>query len=1407
MGDYRKVSRNNKNGSFNQSSSVHYKLYKSGKLWLVTGITLATLFMGGGIAQASTVNGASSNASLNCSSENSSKKAINSSSSSENTNASSSVSDSSTSEVKSSSVSAIRTESASTNANSTISDVSSSTDENGTTTSTISNQSSASSLVDSNSTSASESNNNATTQVSETAVSSESSSSAISATEVNKTVSNSDQSQMTAKATSKVRTLSTAADTVSSGLGVTDANIGVSDDELWSDLSTMQVNLTLNYTDTVDIPKGSRIVLKFTNPSIIDWNTFAAAVVPKYLTQIIDENMGTVTLVYNNGVLNQSGQLGITYTAKVVNPGTTDHGTTYVDASLVTPNNESVNFAVPVTPITVNNLASYNISVITTYWPGGDSYGASDAATLLNNTNTPQPVDQPSVDSYGNDDDIISAGSFTNDGDTLPALIDVNLNWTSDWNSQLMQLTSADKMSNYINSDGGFNYNSSDSTESGFFAITVKVNGNLKLTADEIHLYLPETGEDVTDYYYVESLGSGVFGIMLKTDTAIGSTAALYPRTAIYLTPTVSGALATESTDGTQTPISTSSIVTNVIWYPSDAPQNYNVHNETTLIPMWSPNVYSTSFVPKITGLGDQTITSGQAITEATILRGATASDVEDGDLTSGLRILNLGGLNLNNPVAGSYTVTVEVTDNDGNITTAQATIAVRDPELATYTITEKFQDTNGNAISPDTTTSMKEGDYQEFTAPEITGYTFVSVNPSAGVIATQNETLVFTYRQNATAELNGSDDKVYDGKVGSINPAKYTLILSNGENYTLTAADLMFVETDPVAVGNYHVELSAQGLDDLNALNGNYTYSTDSINGEGTYNITPAEVTAELSGIDGKTYDGKVGTINPTKYTITLSNGESYVLTANDLQFVETNPVTVGNYHVELSAQGLTDLNTLNGNYTYTTDSISGEGTYSITSAKVTAELSGTDGKMYDGKVGTINPTKYTITLSNGENYTLTAADLQFVENSPTSVGNYHVKLSNRGLADLNEIDSNYAVGSVSGEGTYKIMPATVTAELNGTDGKTYDGKIGTINPAKYTLTLSNGEDYVLTANDLQFVETNPVAVGNYHVELSAQGLADLNEIDSNYTVSAVNGEGTYNITPAKVTAELSGTDGKTYDGNAGTINPTKYTLTLSNGENYTLTAADLQFVEDSPTNVGNYHVELSNQGLADLNALNVNYIYTTDSVNGEGTYNITPAKVTAELSGTDGKTYDGKVGTINPVKYTIILSNGESYVLTANDLQFVETNPVAVGNYHVELSAQGLDDLNTLDGNYVYTSASIIGEGIYTIKAVNSAEVIKPSNPGHFGQTNKPNKTAVTPVINKNSSQTQLKQVLINNIKGPNELKTVKIHGLKNQNSQQKGKQKLPQTNDQNQGILTLVGFAILELFGLVTFLKRKN
>lgn len=168
--------------------------------------------------------------------------------------------------------------------------------------------------------------------------------------------------------------------------------------------------------------------------------------------------------------------------------------------------------------------------------------------------------------------------------------------------------------------------------------------------------------------------------------------------------------------------------------------------------------------------------------------------------------------------------------------------------------------------------------------------------------------------------------------------------------------------------------------------------------------------------------------------------------------------------------------------------------------------------------------------------------------------------------------------------------------------------------------------------------------------------------------------------------TIKLAGSQTINY-GSSNDIDPTKFTVDLSNKKSYTLQNGDLKLVEDTVKNVGTYHVALTDTGLNHIKALdpkNYEWIYDTkNNTTNLGTFVISQAPATYSLSG-DSKKFDNQTTKIDDVlgNYTVTLSNGKSYTLQAGDLQF-DKDPKDKGNYVVSLTAAGIANIKATDSN----------------------------------------------------------------------------------------------------------------------------
>ena len=368
-------------------------------------------------------------------------------------------------------------------------------------------------------------------------------------------------------------------------------------------------------------------------------------------------------------------------------------------------------------------------------------------------------------------------------------------------------------------------------------------------------------------------------------------------------------------------------------------------------------------------------------------------------------------------------------------------------------------------------------------------------------------------------------------------------------------------------------------------------------------------------------------------------STNLSYTAKDGDLIFDQT-PGNVGEYHVELSAQGLANIEkALGTNYAYpqVAADVTTKGTLTINQGEATVTLNSGDSKTYDAKQtlpSGLNLNKYNVTYdatvysADGEAQTLklTADDLQIVGNA-TNVGTYQVKLSQAGQEKLKQLTGNNGANykwTFKTTANYIVTAVTADAKLNGSNQKTFDGTAVTTaqvnsngqilvhftfpgSTTESTYALQDG-DYIWNAGSA------PVNAGTYTITLNKQSiLAHLQDalkkqVNGNVTISAddLGGQASFTITPKAITdITISGSDqSKTYNGKSADLDVNGLKITANGTVTNTplvnpgITASDFTWYDAAgkkldgvPTDAGTYQAHLNANTLVALQKTNPNY------------------------------------------------------------------------------------------------------------------------------------------------------------------------------------------------------------------------
>jgi hypothetical protein len=518
-------------------------------------------------------------------------------------------------------------------------------------------------------------------------------------------------------------------------------------------------------------------------------------------------------------------------------------------------------------------------------------------------------------------------------------------------------------------------------------------------------------------------------------------------------------------------------------------------------------------------------------------------------------------------------------------------------------------------------------------------GYTISSVSAPATVTAA-----------TLTASLTGAVDKVYDSTTtATLSASNYNLSgVFGGDTVVLNDPVSGTYDTKDVATGK---TVTVMGLALSGAQAGDYTIGSTTTSGA-IGAITPATLTANLTGTVAKTYDGTTtATLTASNYDLTgtVYNGDTVTL----------NDPTSGTYDTAMAGtgktvtvSGLALLGPSNADYTLAGTTVSGAVGTIDQAGVVIASLTGNVTKVYDGTDSVVNLTNSNYILSgvvNGD--TVIVSGPTTGTYASVNVGTGIMITSSTGLTLSGAQASNYTLGNTQASGLIgTITPATLTVTANpetvtysatgfsGGNGVTYSGFKGTDNAASLGGTLA----YTGTSQGAINVGTYVITPGGYTV--------------GNYTYAYNNG--TLTINPAQLivsanpetvtysTNAFSGGNGVTYSGFQGSDNATSLAGTLS----YTGTA----------------------QG-----AVNA------------GTYTITPGGYTA---GNYTYVYNNGALTISPAQLTVT-ANPETVTYSAN--AFSGGNGVTYSGF------QGSDNATSLAGTLTYTGTSqgAVNAGTYAI------------------------------------------------------------------------------------------------------------
>ncbi len=611
---------------------------------------------------------------------------------------------------------------------------------------------------------------------------------------------------------------------------------------------------------------------------------------------------------------------------------------------------------------------------------------------------------------------------------------------------------------------------------------------------------------------------------------------------------------------------------------------------------------------------------------------------------------------------------------------------------------------TVSNTAGTYSTTSVGTGITVTVTSLVLSGTT--AGNYTVSNAASVNGAIGTITAASLTASLTGIVSKVYDGTgTATLTTANYSLsgvVSGDAGNVVVTNTSGSYINKNVGTSKKVTVTSLVLG----GSAAGNYTLSNAASINATIGTITAAPLTASLTGTVSKTYDGTTtATLTTTNYSLSGVVGAENVTVTNTSGTYSSASVGTG---ITVTVTSLVLGGTAASNYTLSNAASVSGAVGTITALSITASLTGTISKVYDGTTAASNLTS--------TNYTLTgvlAGDAANVKVTSTS-GTYSITNVGTGITVTvaspvlgGSAGGNYTVtGSATGAiGTITALSITVGSSLIGTVSKVYDGtKNATLTPANYTLNGVLGGD----VGNVTVATTNGTYTGGSGKDVGTGKTVSVSNLTlggsagGNYTLTNAAGPITGaigTITAKSLTVSLTGTVSKVYDGT------TSATLTSSNYSLSGVVAADAGNVIVTTTS-GNYSTANVGTGLTvTVNSMALggsaasNYSLSNSSSVSGAVGTITAVSITASLTGTVSKTYDGTTtATLATTNYSLsgVLALDASKVTVTNTSGTYDTKNVGTGKT-VTVTALVLG--GTAAGNYTLSNASSVSGAVGTI------------------------------------------------------------------------------------------------------------
>ncbi len=606
--------------------------------------------------------------------------------------------------------------------------------------------------------------------------------------------------------------------------------------------------------------------------------------------------------------------------------------------------------------------------------------------------------------------------------------------------------------------------------------------------------------------------------------------------------------------------------------------------------------------------------------------------------LPAGLTATDAGAVSGTPTAAGSFPVTVKVTDQAGETRTIRQTIVI--------------------AAAPDI-------------ALNVTGI------PAAGKVglgytgqaAASGGTDPYTFEiTGLPTGLTATNAGVISGKPTAAGSFPVTVKVTDKEGYTKTETQTIVIAAAP------DIALNVAGIPAAGKVGLGYTGQAAASGGTDPYTFEVTGLPAGLTATDAGVVSGKPTAAGSFPVTVKVTDKEGYTKTETQTIVIAVAP------DIALNVTGIPAAGKVGLGYTGQAAATGGTDPYTFEITGLPAGLTATNAGVISGKPTAVGSSTVTVKVTDKEGYTKTETQTIVIAAAPD------IALNVTGIPAAGKVGLGYTGQAAASGGTdpYTFEITGLPAGLTATNAGAVSGKPTAVGSSTVTVKVTDKEGYTKTETQTIVIAAAP------DIALNVTGIPAAGKVGLGYTGQAAASGGTdpYTFEITGLPAGLTATDAGAVSGTPTAAGSFPVTVKVTDKEGYTKTETQTIVIAAAPD------IALNVTGIPAAGKVGLGYTGQAAASGGTDPYTFEMTGLPAGLTATNAGAVSGKPTAAGSFPVTVKVTDKEGFTKTETQTIVIAAAP------DIALNVTGIPATGKVGLGYTGQAAASGGTDPYTFE-----------------------------------------------------------------------------------------------------------